>query len=300
MNTRSRVLLVDDEPINIRMLDSILRDDYDITVATSGVQALNRASADPLPDLILLDIHMDGMDGYEVCEKLKEQNLTRTIPIIFITSLADEDDERKGLELGAVDYIMKPYRPEIIKARMRNHLELKHKRDLLDRLCSEDPLTGIANRRKLDAFLQYEWQRAARYVDHLAVIFMDIDYFKKYNDHYGHVAGDECLQQIADVLQGALHRPTDLLVRYGGEEFVCVLPSTDLAGARVVAETLRYAVIDRAIPNTCSEHHCITLSFGVVARDPKQVQWQSPGEFLDAADRKLYEAKKQGRNCIVI
>lgn len=296
--SRSKLLIIDDEPINIRMLDSMLRDSYEIIVALNGEQALTRATSAPPPDLILLDIQMEGMDGYEVCRRLMKNDITRSIPVIFVTSLTDEEDERKGLELGAIDYITKPYRPSIIRVRLRNHLELKHKRDLLDRLCSQDALTAIANRRSLEGFLEKEWQRAARYGDELGIIFMDIDHFKRYNDNYGHVTGDECLKEVVGIMKKALNRPTDLLARYGGEEFVCVLPETDLAGARVVAEALRSAVLARAIPHAYSDYGCVTLSFGVVAAKPLE-QLDCPSDLLEAADRMLFLAKKQGRNRIV-
>ncbi|MDP2902831.1 MAG: diguanylate cyclase [Methylovulum sp.] len=299
MKTRSKLLIIDDEPINIHTLDGMLRDTYEIIVALNGKQGIKRATSIPPPDLILLDIQMDGMDGYEVCRQLMQNEITRSIPIIFVTSLTDEEDERKGLELGAVDYITKPYRPSIIQVRLRNHLELKHKRDLLNHLCSHDALTGITNRRGLELFLDKEWRRAERYGDGLALIFMDIDHFKNYNDNYGHVAGDECLKEVADILKGALTRSTDLLARYGGEEFVCVLPKTDLAGALLVAQTLRSAILAQAIPHEYSQHNCVSLSFGVVAHNPVKPKWYCPMEFLEAADKMLFKAKKQGRNRIV-
>jgi diguanylate cyclase (GGDEF)-like protein len=299
MKKRSKILIIDDEPINIRILDGMLRDNYEIIVALNGEQALSRAASHPPPDLILLDIQMEGMDGYEVCKQLKENDSTKNIPVIFVTSLTDDEDERKGLDLGAVDYITKPYRPSIIQARLRNHLELKHQRDLLDNLCFQDALTGIANRRRLETFLDQELQRVARYGGELAVIFMDIDHFKKYNDNYGHVAGDECLKEVANVMKSALNRGTDLLARFGGEEFVCVLPKTDLAGALRVAESLRSTILARAIPHNYSNYNCVTLSFGVIAINPSAQQCSRPLDLLEAADKMLFQAKKQGRNRIV-
>ncbi len=301
MKTRSKLLIIDDEPINIHALDGMLHDTYEITVALNGKQGLNRATRMPPPDLILLDIQMDGMDGYEVCRQLRQNDITRSIPIIFVTSLTDEEDERKGLELGAVDYITKPYRPSIIQVRLRNHLELKHKRDLLNHLCTHDALTGITNRRGLELYLDQEWQNTVQQGDALALIFIDIDYFKNYNDNYGHTAGDECLKEVVNTLKGALTRTTDLLARYGGEEFVCVLPKTELTGALVIAQTLQSAMFARAIPHEYSglNLNCISLSFGVVALNPVNPQWYCPVDFLDAADKMLFKAKKQGRNRIM-
>ncbi len=298
MKTRSKLLIVDDEPINLRMLDGMLQEHYEISVALNGEQALQRALSYPHPDLILLDIQMKGMDGYEICRQLMSNEITRNIPVIFITSLTDEEDERKGLELGAVDYITKPYRPAIIQVRLRNHLELKLKRDRLDSLSSIDALTGIPNRRSLEVFLEREWQRATRYQDNLAIIFIDIDYFKKYNDNYGHVAGDECLKLVAKTMHNTLSRDTDLLARYGGEEFVCVLPKTDIHGAEKVAESLRLAVCQLGITHEFSDYQCVTLSLGVLSIKPN-AQTGSAMETLEAADKLLFEAKKQGRNRVI-
>lgn len=293
--TRARLLIVDDEAINIRMLDGMLRDSYDISVALGGEQALKRVFSAP-PDLILLDVQMEGMDGYEVCRRLKANELTRDIPVIFVTTRADAAEEIKGLELGAVDYITKPYRPSIVQIRLRNHLELKRQRDMLGRLSSLDGLTGLANRRHFDAFLAHEWSRVVRSNGEIALVLMDVDHFKNYNDHYGHVAGDDCLKAISRVLSESLTRSTDLVARYGGEEFVGVLTSTGLDGAVRVAERMRAAALALAIPHALSEtHEVVTLSFGVAAARPG-VREMLPSDLLLAADRLLYLAKKAGRN----
>ncbi|MGZ8190967.1 MAG: diguanylate cyclase [Methylococcaceae bacterium] len=299
MENRARLLIIDDEPINIRMLDGMLRDDYDIIVALNGIEALKRAFVTLPPDLILLDIQMNGIDGYEVCQRLKDNEITREIPVIFVTSMTDEEDERKGLELGAVDYIHKPYRPSIIKARLRNHMELKRQRDQLSRLSSLDALTGIANRRSFEDFLEQEWRRAVRLSEVMSLIFMDIDHFKKYNDNYGHVAGDECLKEISNILKTSLKRPIDLLARYGGEEFVCVLPRTDIQGALHIAEKIHEAILAKAIPHAFSDtSDCVTLSFGVASLNPVREQ-NIPSDLIIAADNMLYKAKIQGRNRIM-
>lgn len=297
--SRTKILIVDDERLNIRMLDEILRDEYDISVAVNGEQALKRALAAPPPDMILLDIQMPGMDGYEVCRRLMAHETTRGIPVIFVTSMVDEEDERKGLELGAVDYITKPFRPSIVQARLKNHLELKRQRDLLNRLSSLDGLTGIANRRHFETFIEQEWRRAPRHGLEISLILMDIDHFKKYNDHYGHTAGDDCLKEVARALVDALPRATDLIARYGGEEFVCVLPATDLQGALKVAERLRAAVLSQAIPHAFSgTHDCVTLSLGVACMQPGRGS-TTPSDLIVAADRMLYRAKEAGRNRVM-
>jgi len=280
------------------MLDSMLRDEYEISVALDGIQALKRA-ADLLPDLILLDIQMPAMDGYEVCQRLKRNENTRNIPVIFVTSMTDEEDEIKGLALGAADYITKPYRLAIIKARLRNHLQLKRQRDQLSRLSTLDSLTGIANRRAFETTLEQEWRRAVRHSNELALIFSDIDYFKAYNDNYGHMAGDTCLKEVAQTLASVPNRGADLVARYGGEEFVCLLPECDLDAAENIAEKMRTDILALNIPHSYSETHpSISLSFGIACITPRKSQC-IPSDLIVAADKMLYQAKEQGRNRIV-
>jgi len=296
--SKARLLIVDDETINIRMLDGMLRDEYEISVAVNGEQALKRAFATP-PDLILLDIQMEGMDGYEVCRQLKDNELTADIPVIFVTTRASTAEEVKGLELGAVDYITKPYHPSIVRIRLKNHLELKRQHDILNRLSSLDGLTGIANRRHFDSFLAQEWSRTVRSNGEISLILMDVDHFKKYNDHYGHVAGDDCLRAVSAALAGALTRSTDLVARYGGEEFVCILTSTGLDGAIRVAEKMRAAALALAIPHAYSETHArVSLSFGVATARPGLSEMQ-PASLLLEVDRLLYRAKEAGRNRVM-
>ena len=292
---RARLLIVDDEPINIRMLDAMLRDDYDISAATSGEQALKRAFTTP-PDLILLDIQMPTMDGYEVCRRLKDNEHTRDIPIIFVTAKTDTAEEIRGLELGAVDYITKPFHPLIVRIRLKNHLELKQQRDLLNRLSSLDGLTGIANRRFFDRFLAQEWSRAIRSDDEISLIMLDVDHFKNFNDNYGHIAGDDCLRAISRALTEVISRSTDLVARYGGEEFVCVLSSTGLEGASNVAEKLGASTEALAIPHAYSNTSpVVTISVGAATAKPGLTDLL-PADLLVGADQQLYLAKESGRD----
>ncbi|MDP2902830.1 MAG: diguanylate cyclase [Methylovulum sp.] len=290
--SRAKILIVDDEMINIRMLDSILRDKYEIIVALNGEQALKRAVLTP-PDIILLDIAMDGMDGYQIYQYLAGNEATRDIPIIFVTALASEAEETKGLELGAVDYITKPYRPSIIRARLNNHLELKRQRDQLNYLSSRDSLTGISNKRGFEIFLDQAWERAVRFDEPIVLIYMGIDCFKKYNDNYGYIAGNKCLKKVADRLKACMNRKTDLLARYGGDEFVCVLSKTDIDGALQVAKKLRATLLDGAIPHQYAATGVVTLSFGVAAINPV---WQKIGSsvLIGTASGLLFQAKQQG------
>jgi diguanylate cyclase (GGDEF)-like protein len=291
---RSTILVVDDLPVNIEVLVENLAGDYDVLCATSGKEALELAQSER-PDLILLDVRMPGMDGYQVCARLKSDPATSATPIIFITAMSQEEDEQTGLDIGAIDYITKPFKPHIVRARVRNHLELKRYHDLLEGLSMRDGLTGVANRRHFDQCMEKEWRRALRSGMPISVIMIDIDLFKHYNDACGHLAGDDCLRKVAGALAAGAARPADLLARYGGEEFACILPETDLHGACVVAENLRQRVIDLAIPHPSSTvAGCVTVSLGVSTRIPTAET--GPQKLLKTADSYLYQAKKAGRN----
>ena len=200
------LLIVDDIPWNIQVLAEGLRALCRIRVATSGHKALEIAASDDPPDLMLLDVMMPEMDGFEVCRRLKEQAGTADIPVIFITARGDVEDEARGLNLGAVDYITKPFHLPLVLARVRTHLRLKMKTDSLERLSAVDALTGIGNRRRFDEVLAREWRRGVRLGVPLAAVMMDVDQFKAYNDHLGHGAGDECLVRVA-LLLPASHSP---------------------------------------------------------------------------------------------
>lgn len=295
MDESGRILIVDDERYNIKVLTDFLREDHKIMAARTGEQALKAVRGPNPPDLILLDIVMPGIDGYEVCRRLKADSRTMHIPIIFVTALDAADDEARGFELGAVDYITKPFKPVIVKARVRTHVQLKHKTDLLDRMASLDGLTGIPNRRSFDAALDKEIRRAARDGSVLSLVMMDIDFFKKYNDQYGHVAGDACLRRIAKAVEGVLKRASDFAARYGGEEFAMILPETDMDGAVQIAEEVRHAVAALYIQHTGSDvaaHVSLSLGVATVSADRNI----SPVELIEAADASLYQAKGNGRN----
>ncbi len=287
------ILIVDDEPINLAILTETLKARYEIRTASSGSIALERALHDP-PDLVLLDVVMPDMDGYEVLRQWKANARTRDVPVIFVTGQGAASDQIHGLSAGAVDYITKPFEMPIVVARVETHLALKRKSDLLNYLVSIDPLTEIGNRRRFDDYLRLEWRRCQRNQQSLSIAMIDIDGFKKFNDTYGHAAGDECLRRVARQLAGAVRRGEDCVARYGGEEFGCVLPGTNLDGGIVVAETLRSGVDALAIPHRTSDvaDH-VTVSVGVASAvaDGEPVE-----RLVDAADRELYEAKRRGRN----
>jgi diguanylate cyclase (GGDEF)-like protein len=289
------ILIVDDTPANIQVLADAFRGEYRVKVATNGPTALELARRDGGPDLVLLDVMMPDMDGYEVIRRLKADEATRNLPVIFITAKSDPRDETQGFELGAVDYIVKPFHMPIVRARVRTHIDLKRKNDLLESLARLDGLTRVPNHRSLQETLQQEWIRARRYGWPLAIVMADVDCFKQYNDNYGHAAGDACLQEIAAALDGGIRRPADFLARYGGEEFVVLLPQTELEGARTTAERMRVAVQRAAIPHVFSVvADVVTISLGVASEIPKDDR--PPNAIVDAADRALYRAKREGRN----
>lgn len=290
----ARVLVVDDERLNIKMLNALLKGDYEIMAATGGEQALQIA-ASAKPDLILLDIIMPGMDGYEVCRRLKEDAATQNIPVIFITARTDAEDETRGFEFGAVDYITKPFNFSVVIARVRTHVRLKRQNDLLERLVLCDALTGIPNRRSHNEVQRREWDRCQRSGAPLSVVMIDVDMFKQYNDHYGHGAGDECLRQVGQALAACVKRPWDFVARYGGEEFSAVLPETGFDGALCMAEQFRSAVAALELPHAHSTAAAVvTISVGVATIVPTGAAELE--QLAAAADKMLYEAKTGGRN----
>lgn len=293
---RPKLLVVDDQPINIRIINELFRADCDLHMATHGEQAI-AVSKTLQPDLILLDIMMDGMDGLEVCRRLKLDPATAAIPVIFITAKREEDDEALGLELGAVDYISKPLNSAIVRARVKTHLTLKLQNDYLKGLARVDGLTGIPNRRAFDVRLAQAWSQACREGGTLSLMMIDIDYFKRYNDHFGHVQGDECLRQVAKAIAQSVNRPYDMAARFGGEEFACVLPETTLQGALILAEKIQARIRQLANAHPGSEvSEWVSLSIGVASLQPRVDR--EPSELIALADQQLYQAKHNGRNQI--
>ncbi|CAK0762709.1 two-component system, chemotaxis family, response regulator WspR [Gammaproteobacteria bacterium] len=291
---RPTILIADDEPIDLQVIGDILKRDYRILLALSGADTLRMAETQE-PDLILLDIVMADVDGFTVCRRLKENPLIKDIPVIFVTAMNEVDDEAKGLEMGAIDYITKPIQPIIVRNRVRNHLELKAQRDTLRSLSVIDGLTGITNRRGFDDALKREWRRAMQNKSTISLAIADIDHFKAYNDCYGHLAGDDCLRTVSGAFHRQMRRPTDLAARYGGEELICLLPDTDAAGAhlvvrRILAELTALAIRHEASPVAS----VVTVSVGIATAPAGTAGTQQ--ELLALADHYLYEAKNSGRN----
>lgn len=238
------------------------------------------------------------MDGYEVCRTLKADPLLADVPIIFSTGLSDQEAEARGLSLGAIDYVTKPIQPVILNARVRNHIELKRLRDQLAQMAVTDALTGLSNRRGLERTLELETARLARSGDWLSVIMVDIDFFKLFNDTYGHPAGDRCIAMIGAALNRAVRRASDLAARYGGEEFTCVLPATDPASAMMVAQEIQDHVNSLRIPHMASSiSTSVTISVGVATA--RCLPGMSADLWITNADQQLYLSKSGGRNRIV-
>jgi diguanylate cyclase (GGDEF)-like protein len=289
-----RLLIVDDAMENIQILNHVLGEEHEVLFAMNGEKALELAHQHQ-PDLILLDAVMPGMDGYEVCAALRAASDVRDIPIIFVTALTTPEDETRALEAGAVDFITKPFNVAVVRARVRTHLTLKRQSDAMRELTLTDALTGVANRRSFNEAIQNEWRRCARSAMPLSVIMIDIDYFKLYNDAYGHLAGDSCLKQVADTMLQCAGRSPDLLARYGGEEFVILLPQVDAQGAETVAERILASVRALAIPHRMSSAgDTVTVSLGVATLLPGK--GGTPDALVRCADNALYRAKKDGRN----
>lgn len=267
------------------------------------------------PDLILLDIIMPGLDGFEVARRIRQlERDGEWTPIIFLTARTGDEDLERGIEVGGDDYLIKPVSEIVLKAKVRamqriaqmrySLLVLTRKLDEanreLMRLSSADGLTGIANRRRFDETLLKEWRRCAREARPLALLLIDVDFFKPFNDNYGHQAGDECLKAVARALSQTLHRPSDLAARYGGEEFAVILPGTDEAGALAVAEALRAAVQQMGIAHRYSEvAPVVTISVGLACATPKPGDETGFIGLLKDADAALYRAKSEGRNRVV-
>lgn len=292
--TTPKLLIVDDHPINIQVLYQAFSADHQVCMATSGKQALEVCLMQK-PDLVLLDIEMPDISGYEVCAQLKKLPETRDTPVIFVTAHIDEETETRCFNAGAVDFISKPINRNTVRARVRTHLLLKAQSDLLRQLAYRDGLTEVYNRRYFDERLNLEWKLAERNHAQLSLIIIDVDFFKKYNDFYGHLAGDDCLRRVAKTVQLALKRPTDLISRYGGEEFACLLPNTELSGAIAVAETIREHILELRIPHADSAVlPFVSVSLGVCCR--REGSLHGLDDFLKQADAQLYQAKKNGKN----
>jgi len=293
MNQDVTILVVDDE-MPIRHLMSLLLKGFGtIEMAGSGKEALEKVNT-LNPDLIILDVQMPEMNGYEVCQTIKGNDKTSSIPIVFLTANSSNEDEEYGLEIGATDFIRKPISPRIVSARVSNILNLQHATRKLELVASTDPLTGAFNRRHLDLVGINELSRSKRYNSTFTILMLDIDHFKEVNDNYGHDIGDEALVETVAVIKKNI-RGEDLLFRLGGEEFAVMLPETPRLAAFDTAERIRTA-ISKIVIQTPIAPLCFTMSIGIAenirADDNIDV-------ILKRADEALYQAKSSGRNRVM-
>lgn len=291
------ILVADDEPVNLALIKRRLEwEQYRIETAEDGGQAVEAARR-VLPDLIILDVMMPVLDGLEACRLLKEDPATRDIPVIFLSALDDTDTKVRGLGLGANDYVSKPFRVEELLARVSVAIRLKLERDRLrqraevaSEMSMTDALTGLLNRYGLHRALQRELSEARRYDRPLSCLLIDIDFFKAVNDTYGHAAGDAALQQSARVIAESV-RGSDVVCRYGGEEFLVLAPETGVEGARALADKIRHAFSSHLFGDA-GRVFPLTLSAGVAQLDPGE----SGNDMIARADEALYHAKQTGRD----
>lgn len=293
-DNKPRILAVDSEstPLLARMLAQACR----LQIVPSAARVLDSVrDPDQQPDLILLDARAPA--GLAICRQLKADETTRSIQVVVITDGDDPAEEARAFKLGADECITRPFHPDVVEARIQNQIRLKRRHDLLDRDANQDSLTGVANRRCFDLALDAECRRAMRDGQPLALVMIDVDRFKQFNDLYGHREGDHCLQRVAKALSLVLTRPGDLLARYGGEEFAAILPGTDLEGACLIGERLRQAVMELNIPQRRPDDaDRVSISVGCASAHPSA----NLGcySLLQSADDKLYLAKHAGRNCV--
>ena len=292
-----KILVVDDVIRNIQVIAGHLdEENYDLTIAKSGMAALE-AVGHEIPDLILLDINMPGITGFEVCKRLQSDPKTKKIPIIFLTARVDSEDLVKGFELGAVDYLTKPFNQAKLKARVKNHLELSRlrlelieKNILLAKAATTDPLTGLYNRREIIDKLSEEKGRIDRGGKESTIILTEIDDFKKVNDNYGHDGGDFVLVEVSRRIE-AITRNEDHIARWGGEEFLIFLPDTELAKGLILAEKIR-SEIENYTFRFKEDSIPVTLTLGV-SHLHKQ---NSIDDSITNADLAMYEGKNTGKN----
>ncbi|MEN5386359.1 diguanylate cyclase [Aliarcobacter skirrowii] len=299
---RATILIVDDMSTNLMMLSDILKDDYNIKISKTGEKAIELCKNLDI-DLVLLDIEMPLMNGYEVCKNLKNYEKTKNIPIIFVSAKNSEEDEEYGLNLGAIDYISKPFSKVIIKARVKNQIKLKQKSELLEKLSNYDGLTNIKNRRYFDDRLTQVYKDSKIKNTNLALMMIDIDFFKPYNDNYGHGKGDEALKIVAKTLENSilntLDRPNDLVARYGGEEFVVLLSNIDSKELEEISNRVVKAIRDENIEHKFSKvASYLTISLGAVLY--KSSNDLSIASIMKSADEALYEVKQKSRDNFLI
>jgi diguanylate cyclase (GGDEF)-like protein len=307
-----KILVVDDSP-TIRAALSLLvkKMGHEVLQACDGGEAVDTYLREH-PDLVLIDVMMPVCDGYEAARRMRAGRPDTWAPIIFLSSMEADQDLERAIEAGGDDYLVKPVSFVVLNAKVRAmqridnmnrklqemSIQLTAVNRELENLSRQDALTHIANRRYFDSYLAQELKRAARDRTELSLILLDVDFFKRYNDRYGHQAGDDCLRQVAGALTAACRRPADLAARYGGEEFAIILPGTHAEGGLMVADAMREGIAKLAVPHADSEvGSCVTISQGIATLLPGAPG--SPEQLISCADQALYAAKQKGRDCHV-
>lgn len=289
------VLIVDDESMSRLLLDSILSSIFSCSEAKSGKEAIEHCNLHK-PDLVLLDMNMPDLNGLDVCKVLKANADTKDIPVIFVTATLDVDSENACWEVGASDFVMKPVIASTLIHRIKTHLLNKLKTDYLEMMTFHDQLTGQYNRMYLSSEIPLLVKQVARDDAQVGAIMIDIDYFKLYNDTYGHLKGDECLKQVATIIADTVRRPKDTVIRFGGEEFLVLIPYANLEGVLQIASRLVAVVRDAAIPHAKGINHYVSISVGYAVRHAKDVIEDDVSSLIEDADLLLFKAKESGRN----
>ncbi len=309
-----KILVVDDSRTYQAILAAYLASmGYESVSAMNGKEALELFPQE-WPSLILMDVNMPGMDGYDVARKIRDlgEEWAEWVPIIFLSSSIEDKDIVMGIEAGGDDYLSKPISEMVLKAKIRAMLrmadvrrraldatqELAKVNEKLERLTRIDGLTGIANKRYFNEYLQHEWLRCTREKLPISLLFIDVDYFKFYNDNYGHLEGDVCLKKIAHALDESIYRISDMVFRYGGEEMAVILPDVEHHGMCHMGEVMVQAIRDLKLPHAFSSvTDVVTISTGGTTIVPEQEQHEDM--LIRQADQCVYQAKAQGRNRFV-
>lgn len=291
-----KILIVDDSAMQVTQLKAILEDEYEITAAPTAEEGFRRASTESY-SLILLDIALPNMDGFVLLKKLQEETATQNIPVILIAGILDVEREPRGIISGAADYIVRPFKPFIVRARVHTHIKLHNYEQQLEVRSGSNPFTETVGRQEYDHHRIAKWNEAIRQQSPFSVCIFDIDCFKAYNDIFGHQAGDKVIAAISETIASQLQCESDFFVRYGGEEFVAWFMGDDSDKVLEYLKKIRQAVEDLHIPHDPAIAKWVTISIGGVTAIPQE---ESPYDFyLKVADIMLYDAKKFGRNRIV-
>lgn len=292
MTKKNTILVADDSALNIAALKHILQADYEILSVCEGSTCIKTARSEQ-PDLILLDIIMPGMNGFEVLTNLKTNAITKAIPVIIITAPNHSEEEERGLQLGAADFISKPFSSSVVRLRVRNQIQIVNQTRYIHDISTKDELTGIGNRRYFCDQLEQEWNRAMRNRTHLSCMKIDIDGFKAYNDLYGHLQGDRALKIVAQSIKASLTRAVDKVTRWGSDGFSIILPDTEPSGAHSVAERIRRNIEAVTIPLPDGTPSRVNISIGIHCLMPNSNDGYTQTDFISDMDKSLQQAKKK-------